>query len=93
MPKGKTTFIGKAFHKKESPEDPRKVLSLDKGERRDDGTWKYIRAVAIEYEDGTKLNLPERLTLKENPGEGAAFNLYFTVFPDDGGGGDDPIPF
>jgi hypothetical protein len=83
MSKPDVTFFGKVFDRKTAPDDERKVLSLDKGEKRADGTWKNIRATAIEFEDGTKLNLGQHLTYKTVHGQAHIGTLYFAVFPDE----------
>ena len=68
MAKPKTTFFAKVFNRKKAPEDDRKVLSFDKSEKREDGTWKNIRATHIGYEDDTVLHLGEHLVLKIDNG-------------------------
>ena len=81
MAKPDTTFIGKVFNRKTAPEDERKVLSLDKSEKRADGTWKNIKATSIEYEDGTTVHLGEHLVMKFFEGEGNHIgNCYFNIF-------------
>ena len=76
--KAHARFFGKVYNKKKAPDDPRKVVSFDKSEKRADGTWKNIRATAILFEDGTQLDLPPHLTLKPNSGKGTQiYNLYF----------------
>lgn len=83
MSKPDTIFIGKVFDRKTAPDDDRKVLSLDKGEKRADGTWKNIKAIAIEYEDGTKAMLGEHLVLKLLRRGSQMATLYYNVFHDD----------
>ena len=78
----KPTFFGKVYNKREKPDDPRKVLSLDKREQREDGTWKSIRPDFIQYEDGSKVYLGRHLTMKFYEGQGnECGNCYF--WPDD----------
>jgi len=83
--KPKTTFIGQVYDRKKAPTDDRKVLSLDKGEKRADGTWKNLRAVAIEYEDGSKQELPQHLVLKLGVMDqgNKCGNIYFLTWPDE----------
>jgi hypothetical protein len=83
MSKPDTVFFGKVFDRKTAPDDERKVLSLDKGEKRADGTWKNIKAYAIEYTDGSKLVLGEHLVLKKMDRGSQIGTLYFNVFPDE----------
>jgi hypothetical protein len=85
MAKPKTTFFAKVFNRKKAPEDDRKVLSFDKSEKREDGTWRNIRATHIGYEDDTVLHLGEHLVLKIDHSESPQIaNGYFNVFPDEG---------
>lgn len=65
----KVTFFGKVFNRKADPENERKVLSFDKYEKREDGTWKNIRAIGILYEDDSITNLPEHLVIKPASGD------------------------
>jgi len=81
MAKPSTTFFGKVFNRKAAPDDDRKVLSLDKSKKREDGTWKNIKATHIGYEDGSEVQLGEHLVLKWFEGEGNHIgNCYFNVF-------------
>jgi hypothetical protein len=81
MSKPATTFFGKVFNRKATPDDDRKVLSLDKSEKREDGTWKNIKATRIIYEDGTEVQLGDHLVMKFFEGEGNHIgNLYYNVF-------------
>lgn len=72
-------FFGRVYDRKSNPTDERKVLSLDKSEKREDGTWRNIKAVAIQYEDGTVQQLGEHLTMKFFQGKGNLIaNCYWT---------------
>jgi hypothetical protein len=83
MSKPDTVFFGKVFDRKSAPDDDRKVLSLDKGEKRADGTWKNIRPVFIEYEDGSRMTFGEHLVMKKVDRGTQIATLYFNIFPDD----------
>lgn len=82
----KAIFFGKVFNRKKDPFDERKVISLDKSRKLQDGQWENIKATAIEYEDGSKLTLPKHLTLKPNTGNGTQiYNMYFLPPRDEDG--------
>jgi len=85
MSKPDTVFIGKVFDRKTAPDDDRKVLSLDKGEKRADGTWKNIRATDIGFEDGSRIELGQHLVLKLLRRGAQMATLYFNIFHDDDG--------
>jgi len=60
-----TIFLGKVFNRTKEPENPRKVLSLDKSTGRNpDGTWQTLAAKWIVYEDGSKEAIDGPLVLK-----------------------------
>jgi len=108
MTEPKTVFVGKVYDKKANPEDERKVITFDKSEKREDGTWKNIKAVGIVYSDDSVVTLGEHLVLKPHHGDkgNQTHNIYYTVFPegseykpseykpsDSPEGGKDGIPF
>lgn len=84
MSKPETVFFGKVFNRSKDPNDERKVLSFDKAEKREDGTWRNIKATEIVYEDGTSMQLGEHLVVKiDGQGRGNEIGrCYFTIFHD-----------
>jgi hypothetical protein len=95
MPKAR--FIGKTYDLKKDPEGPRKLLTLDKYEKREDGTWRRVKATSIGYEDGSEIELGAPILIKPHEGEKGTqrHNIYFMEDEESDADefSDDAIPF